>query len=100
MQVVEKLGKRPPRSVPRRPATATADGTVYMAIGGGVASSGTSAEGARRADMLWSDVEQLQIAMQLDHATLTEYLTVSIEGTVREGKITEFTVSAVEASKP
>jgi hypothetical protein len=34
----------------------------------------------------------------LDHATLTERLTVSLEGTVHEGKITDFTVSAVEPS--
>jgi hypothetical protein len=45
-------------------AATTAYGTVYMAIGGGVASSGTSAEAVRRADMLWSDAEQLQIAVQ------------------------------------
>jgi hypothetical protein len=36
----------------------------------------------------------------LDHATLTEYLTVSIEGTVSEGRITNFTVTSVEPSKP
>jgi hypothetical protein len=33
---------------------ATWDGTVYMAIGGGVASSGTSVQAVMRADMLWS----------------------------------------------
>lgn len=52
------------RKVNMQTATTTADGTVYMAIGGGVASSGTSAEAVRRADMLWSDAEQLQIAVQ------------------------------------
>ena len=45
-------------------ATAMVDGTVYMSIGGGVASSGTSAEAVMCADMLWSDVERLQIAVQ------------------------------------
>jgi hypothetical protein len=35
-----------------------------MAIGGGVASSGTSAEAVMRADMLWSDAEQLGIAIE------------------------------------
>jgi hypothetical protein len=45
-------------------ATTMADGTVYMSIGGGVASSGTSVEAVMRADMLRSDVEQLQIAVQ------------------------------------
>lgn len=35
----------------------------------------------------------------LDHATLTEYLMVSIEGTVSEGKIGNFSVTSVEASK-
>jgi len=52
------------RKVNMQTATTTVDGTVYMAIGGGVASSGTSAEAVRRADMLWSDAEQLQIAVQ------------------------------------
>ena len=52
------------RKVNMQTATTTADGTVYMAIGGGVASSGTSAEAVRRADMLWSDAEQLLIAVQ------------------------------------
>ena len=52
------------RKVNMQTATTTADGTVYMAIGGGVASSGTSAEAVRRADMLWSDAEQLQISVQ------------------------------------
>ncbi len=45
-------------------ATTTEDGTVYMSIGGGVASSGTSAEAVRLTDMLWSDAEQLQISVQ------------------------------------
>ena len=35
-----------------------------MAIGGGVASSGTSGEVVMRADMLWSDAEQLGIAIE------------------------------------
>lgn len=52
------------RKVNLQTATTTSDGTVYMAIGGGVASSGTSAEAVRRADMLWSDAEQLHIAVQ------------------------------------
>jgi hypothetical protein len=52
------------RNVNMQTATAAADGTVYMAIGGGVASSGNSAEAVRRADMLWSDAEQLQISVQ------------------------------------
>ncbi len=52
------------RKVNMQTATTTADGTVYMAIGGGVASSGTSAEAVRRADMLWSDAEQLQVSVQ------------------------------------
>jgi hypothetical protein len=52
------------RKVNMQTTTTTADGTVYMAIGGGVASSGTSAEAVRRADMLWSDAEQLLIAVQ------------------------------------
>jgi hypothetical protein len=45
-------------------ATTTSDGTVYWAIGGGVASSGNSAEAVMRADMLWSDTNQLQLAVQ------------------------------------
>jgi PIN domain len=36
----------------------------------------------------------------LNHATLTEYLTISIEGSVREGKITDFKVTAIDTSKP
>ena len=36
----------------------------------------------------------------LDQATLTEYLTVSIEGTVTEGRISNFVVTSVEPSKP
>ena len=52
------------RKVNMQTATTTEDGTVYMSIGGGVASSGTSAEAVRRADMLWSDAEQLQISVQ------------------------------------
>jgi hypothetical protein len=46
-------------------ATTTSDGTVYMAIGGGVTSSGRSAEAIMRADMLWSDTDQLQLAVQV-----------------------------------
>jgi len=36
----------------------------------------------------------------LDHATLTEYLTVSIGGTVSQGRVTNFTVTSIEPSKP
>jgi len=56
--------RRSLRRVNAQVATTVADGTVYMAIGGGVASSGTSMEAAMRSDMLWSDVEQLQVAVQ------------------------------------
>jgi hypothetical protein len=45
-------------------ATTVSDGTVYMAIGGGVASAGSSAEALRRSDMLESDVERLQTAIE------------------------------------
>ena len=41
-----------------------ADGTVYMAIGGGVSSAGTSIEAVRRADMLLVDMQNLQISIQ------------------------------------
>lgn len=63
----EPLTEEPRRNIRKanmQTATTTADGTVYMAIGGGVASSGTSAEAVRLADMLWSDAEQLQISVQ------------------------------------
>jgi hypothetical protein len=52
------------RKVNVQTATITSDGTVYMAIGGGVASSETSAEAVMRAATLWSDVEQLGIAIE------------------------------------
>jgi hypothetical protein len=51
------------RKVNVQTATITSDGTVYMAIGG-VASSETSAEAVMRAATLWSDVEQLGIAIE------------------------------------
>ena len=52
------------RSLNGHVATTVADGTVYTAIGGGVASSGISMEAVMCSDMLRSDVEQLQVAMQ------------------------------------
>jgi hypothetical protein len=55
-------------------ATSVADGTVYMSIDGGVASSGTSIEALRCSDMLESDVEQLQIAVQEQLAKFIPHL--------------------------
>jgi hypothetical protein len=52
------------RRVNAQVATTAADGTVYIAIGGGVASSGASIEAVMRSDMLRSDVEQLEVAVQ------------------------------------
>jgi hypothetical protein len=45
-------------------ATTLSDGTVYMAIGGGVASSGVSVEAVRRADRAWDEMERLQVFVQ------------------------------------
>jgi hypothetical protein len=61
------------RRVNVQTATATRDGAVYMAIGG-VASSGTSAEAVMRADMLWSDAEQLGIAIETQFERFLPYL--------------------------
>jgi hypothetical protein len=55
-------------------ATATSDGTVYMAIGGGVVSSGTSVQAVMRADMLWSDADLLQKAVQDQFEKFLPYL--------------------------
>lgn len=41
-----------------------------------------------------------QTSSSLTDATLTEVLTVSLEGTVRNGRITDFIVTSVEPSKP
>ena len=56
--------RRTLRKVNGQAATTTADGTVYAAIGGGVASSGCSIKAVMRADMLWSDIERLSIAIE------------------------------------
>jgi hypothetical protein len=69
-----ELQRRNLRKVNLQTSTETVDGTVYMAIGGGVASSGTSAEAVRRADMLWSDAEQLQVAVQDQMEKFLPYL--------------------------
>jgi hypothetical protein len=61
---LSKTQRRNLRKVNAQAATVVADGTVYMSIGGGVVSSGVSAEAVRRSDMLIVDVEQLQVAIQ------------------------------------
>ena len=45
-------------------ASTMSDGTVYMAIGGGVASSGVSVDAVRRADSAWEEMERLQVFVQ------------------------------------
>jgi hypothetical protein len=45
-------------------ASTVSDGTVYMAIGGGVASSGVSVDAVRRADSAWEEMERLQVFVQ------------------------------------
>jgi hypothetical protein len=65
------------RRVNLQTATATSDGAVYMAIGGGVASSGTSAEAVVRAKMLWSDAEQLGIAIETQLEKFLPHLRVA-----------------------
>jgi hypothetical protein len=45
-------------------------------------------------------IERSGLFAGLENATLTESLNVSLEGTVKDGKITDFTVTAVEPSKP
>ena len=61
---LSKTQRRNLRRVNAQTATVVSDGTVYMSIGGGVVSSGSSAEAVRRSDMLLVDVEQLQVAVQ------------------------------------
>jgi len=45
-------------------ASTVSDGTVYMAIGGGVASSGVSVDAVRRADSALEEMERLQVFVQ------------------------------------
>jgi hypothetical protein len=52
------------RSANVQTATAVSDGTVYMAIGGGVAGSGTSVEAVFRAARMLADVRRLQLTLQ------------------------------------
>jgi len=61
---LSEMERRNLRKVNAQAATTTADGTVYMAIGGGVASSGTSADAVRLADMLSSDIARLPMAIE------------------------------------
>jgi hypothetical protein len=52
------------RNVNVQAPTAVADGTVYMAIGGGVVSSGASSRAVMGADMMESDIEKLGPSVQ------------------------------------
>lgn len=61
---LSNLQRRNIRRVNMQAATAVADGTVYMAIGGGVCSSGASSEAVRVTDMLLVDLQNLQISIQ------------------------------------
>lgn len=52
------------RNVNVQAPTSVSDGTVYMAIGGGVVGSGASSRASMDADMMESDIEQLGPAVQ------------------------------------
>jgi hypothetical protein len=62
------------RNVNVQAPTAVSDGTVYMAIGGGVVSSGASSRARMDADMMESDIEKLGPAVQDQLANFLDHL--------------------------
>ena len=83
-------------------ATAPSDGTVYMAISGGVASSGTSAQAVMRADMLWSDADLLQKAVQGQFDRFLPHLHAGgyTEETVVNARLVDITPQAFQVAFP
>jgi hypothetical protein len=62
------------RKVNVQAPTSVSDGTVYMAIGGGVSSNGISAMAVRASDMLLVDVERLQSAIEQQFSSFVPHL--------------------------
>jgi hypothetical protein len=73
-EAVSEKERRTLRSLNTQAVTTVTDGTVYMAIGGGVASSGDSIEAQIRAARMLADVERVQATVKEQLATFIAHL--------------------------